>query len=163
MYLAFRDIATLTVFLFILGVGLSILYLVSDRISTEMIANPSVNSSSATVTAFHDLQNLNERMDYLFLGFFLALIIGLVITAYLIGGHPIGIIFFYIVGIISVMLSIYLSNAWEQNITTIPEFSVISSTLKITNNILLNLPIYATIAYFIAVVVMHAKPSGGRE
>lgn len=159
--MAAEDIVLICVLLFAVGIGIFVIHLVISNSYTSMISVAAINESNATVSAFGGLPILASRLDYLFFGLFIGLIFGLIITGWFIGGHPIFMLFYFLIIVITVCIAPILSNAWE----TFSQASVFGTTVAafpITNHILLMLPLYIAVIGFIGVVVMFAKPAGGQ-
>lgn len=154
-----RDVAIAGAVFFAMGLFLFIVHFMNDTMRDEMLANPNVNISSEVEDAFNSVDQVNMRLDWIFLGFFIAYIIATLITAWLVGGHPIFMVAYIIVIIVSVAISPFLSNAWE-DITQSAVFGVTINSFPITNHILTTLPYYVVVLGLIGFVVMFGKPGG---
>jgi hypothetical protein len=92
----------------------------------------------------------------------LAIMIGLalsvVVSSWFIQAHPVFLIFYFLILVIGVIVSMGLSNAWD-TFSTNPTLSSSLSAFPITNNILSYLPHYVAAMGMLAMVVLFAKPS----
>jgi len=161
--MAARDVALIGVLIFTFAIGFFIVHFAFNTITTDMIANDQINSSSAAVGQLESVEKLTNRLDYVVFGLFVALVLSLIITGWFIGGSPIFMFVYFIVVIVAVLVSFILSNVWE-TITTNAQFGTTLLSFSMSNNLMLNLPIYMTIVGFIGLIVMFAKPYfGGGE
>jgi len=81
---------------------------------------------------------------------------GMIISSWFIQGHPILVFIYIIVVIIGVVLGAVLSNTWE-TATQASVFGDTVSSFPITNNLLLNLPLYNLVIGMLGLVIMFAK------
>lgn len=152
-----RDIILIAVLVFALGIAfLATNYMINTSI-TKILAVDVVNESSSSVAAFESLQGTLGRMDYIIMGFFVGFILFLLISGWIIGGHPVFMVIYFIFVIIATAVSAVLANAWDD----FSQASVFGSTVTsfpFTNHILANLPIYIAVIGILGMVVMFAKP-----
>lgn len=157
-----RDIVVIAIMLFTFSIAFFVVHFVFSTITDDMINIPTINETSEVVIAFEGVQETVGRLDYLIFGLFIAFTLALIISGWFIGGIPIFMFIYFIVVVISVVLSTVLANTWE----TISQASVFGTTITafpITNNLMLNLPIYISIIGFIGIIVMFAKPMVSEE
>jgi hypothetical protein len=88
---------------------------------------------------------------------FIGLLLGIIVTGWLIGGIPIFMLFYVIFIIIAAFLSPILSNMWY-SVTTDAVFGSTLAAFPITNFILTKLIFFVVIAGFLGLLVMFAKP-----
>lgn len=160
--MAARDVVLITVILFSLGIAFFVTSFAVDNTISLIVANPEVNSSAAAVQAFNDTSKVTGKLDYVIFGVFMGLVLALIVTSYLVGGHPLFMFFYFIVIIVLVSMSAVMSNVWETT-TTMPVFGATISHYPITNNLMTYLPMYSSVVGFIGLVVMFAKPYVGGE
>lgn len=154
-----EDIIFAAIILFSIGIGFFIVdYMINVSVD-QLLANPQINSSAGTVTAFEGMKTTALRMDYVVFGLFIALFLGLIITAWFIGGHPIFMFIYFLVTVMGVVLSTILANTWEYITQNVTVFGTTIQDFTITNNIILNLPIYIAIMGFIGMIVMFTASS----
>lgn len=155
-----RDVGLIAILLF----GIAILFLVvhysSNVIYDTLINNSKFNDSADAVEVFEEGKNLTNRLDYVVFVFFIALVIGLIITGFLIGGIPIFMFIYFLVVCVIVGISMILSNTWE-TISQKATFIVTLTAFPITNNLMTYLPIYMAIVGILGMIVMFAKPVFG--
>lgn len=162
--MAARDIVLIGVLLFVFAIGFFVLHFVTSTMTSSLIDVPIINESANTVGVFEGTQQMTENFDYLILSIFIAFILGLIITGWFIGGHPLFMFIYFIFIVISVIISTVLSNVWE-TITAEAAFGTTIASFTVTNNIMSSLPIYMSIIGFIGLIVMFAKPymMGGQQ
>lgn len=155
--MASEDVILAGVIIFIFAIGFFVVYNVTNTVTTKMIGMSQINESAAAVTALQGSQKVTNMMDYVVFGVFIALVLGIIITGWFIGGNPIFMGIYFLVMVIGVVLASVMSNVWE----TTSQSSIFGTTIThfpITNNLMLNLPLYIGIIGFLGLVVMFAKP-----
>ena len=90
-------------------------------------------------------------------GFFIALVLGLLITSWLIGANPLFMFVYFIIVTIGTLVSTILSNVWE-SITTDANLVGTLGVFPLTNHLLTNLPLYVAVVGVIGIIIMYAKP-----
>jgi hypothetical protein len=160
-----EDVVVAAVLVFMFALGFFVVYNVSGTVTTRMLGMSQINSSAAAVTALQGSQKVSNMMDYVVFGVFIAVVLGIIITGWFIGGNPIFMGIYFLITVVAVVFSTVLSNVWE----TVTQSSIFGTTIThfpIANNILLNLPLYIGIVGFVGLVVMFAKPyiyNGGND
>lgn len=152
-----NDVILIGVLIFGFAIGFFTIYYISTTVTTQMLAIPTINQSSATVEVLQAQSKVTSKMDYIIFGVFIGLILALMISGWFVGGNPLFMAIYFLIIIVAVTSSTVLSNVWE----TTSQSSIFGSTVSsfpITNNILSNLPLYLAIIGFLGMVVMFAKP-----
>lgn len=156
--MAARDVIVIAVIMFIIASVFFVLYFVSNTAINKLVGITAINTSEPTVTALQGTQtNLNNRMDYLFFGLFIGLVLSVIITGWFVGANPIFMFIYFIVSVLGVTFGTVLSNAWQQ-ITQMAVFNNAIAAFPITNHLLSYFPIYIAVITFIGIIVMYAKP-----
>lgn len=156
--MAVRDVIFASVILFAFGIAFFTIYFASNTIITSLMQIPTINESQPTVTVFEGMEEkVNNRLDYLFMGLFVALTLGVIITGWFVGGIAIFSIIYIIIIVLAVIISSVLAYVWQQ-VTPASVFGTTLSAVPITNHIISFLPVYIAIIGFIGVIVMFAKP-----
>jgi hypothetical protein len=137
------------IILFVIGsLGISI----AQNMATQIVFN-NTNSQAQ----FAGMQNTSLKLDWVFLGIFIGLLLAMIITAWFIAGNPIFLILYFLAVIIFTVISFFLSNFWE-SFTVTGFFSTMIGYYPIMNFVMLRLPYFVAICGMIGLVVMFAKP-----
>jgi hypothetical protein len=160
--MAARDVILIGALIFTFGMGFFVIHYAFGTITDAMIAIPEINQSTDAVTAFEGVQEITSRLDYVVFGLFFGLVLALIITGWFIGGNPIFMFIYFIVVVLGTVLGFVLANVWE-TISQSAQFGTTVVSFPLTNNLLLNLPVYTIVVGFIGIVVMFAKPYFGGE
>jgi len=152
-----RDVILIAALLFTLGTGFFVINFAGNTIVTKVSSISAINQSNHSIQAFQGITKTVNRLDYVLFGIFIGMVLAVIITGWFIGGNPIFMIIYFLVLGIGIAFSTILSNVWE-TFSTVSAFGTTVNNFPITNNILLNLPIYLAVVGFIGVVVMFAKP-----
>lgn len=152
-----NDVILIGAIIFIFGIGFFTTFFMSKAVTDQMMSIPAINESSATMEILQAQETVRGRMDYVIFGLFIGLVLGLLISGWFVGGHPIFMAIYFIIIVVGVAISAVLANTWETT-TTMSIFGSTINSFPITNNILLNLPIYIAVIGFLGMVVMFAKP-----
>ena len=155
--MAARDILLVGVLVFVFAISFFMIHYVSNTMVDQLIAEPTINESDAAVTSLKTVEQISNRMDYVVFGLFIALILGVIITGWFVGGNPIFMFIYFIVVIIAVILGMIFSNIWD-SVSQSSVFGTTVANFTISNNIMGNLPLYLAIIGIIGLVVMFAKP-----
>lgn len=161
--MASRDILIAGAIVFFFAIGFFVMYSMFGQVTTKMMGIAAINESAAAMEALQGSQAVSDRMDYVVFGVFIALVLGIIISGWFVGGNPLFMGIYFLISVISTIVATVLANVWE----TTSQASIFGTTIQhfpITNNLMLNLPVYIAIVGFIGVVVMFAKPylfSGG--
>ena len=155
--MAARDVMFIAVIVFSLGIAFLIAHLFLSSVVTQITLIPTVNESSASLGAFQSMVTLSNRFDYIIFGVFIGCVLGMIISAWFVGGHPIFMFAYFCVAAITVVISTILANTWE-TVSTSSAFGTTVSHFPLTNHLLNYLPIYAGVIGFIGLVVMFGKP-----
>lgn len=152
-----RDVILIVIVIFVLALGTFVAHFMMNTAANGMLAVPTINSSSSTVTALESAKTVSSQYDYLVFAVFIGMTLALIITGWFVGGNPIFMFIYFLIVIIGVVLAAIFSNVWEQ----ISQASVFGSTVvsfPITNHLLTWLPMYASIIGILGLIVMFAKP-----
>jgi len=132
-----------------------------DKFHDAVGITPAFNDST-TQGAMEDTQTALFNLDNTIFFLFIAFIIFLIISAYLIRTSPIFMVVMIILLIIITMFSFIISNTYQSLIEQGGEFGSFSLTnYPKTNFIFTNLPILFFIIDIFSLIAMFAKPSGG--
>lgn len=155
--MAAQDVILVAVILFTLTTGGFITFFAANTVVDKMVNITAINHTDAAVDALQSTKTASNRIDYLTLALFIGLTLGIIITGFLIGGHPIFMAIYFIVVVIGVVLSAVLSNVWE-SFTGASIFGNTITSFPISNHLLSNLPLYVAVVGIIGIIVMFAKP-----
>jgi len=152
-----RDVILIGVIIFMLGTGFFVINFATKTMVTSIVAIPAVSSQPSAVAAFNGASSVVDRLDYVVFGTFIALMLGLLISGWFIGGEPVFMfIYFCIIGI-GIVFSTVLANVWS-DISTNPVFGATIASFPITNQLLSYLPIYVAVIGALGCIIMFSKP-----
>jgi len=151
-----RDAVLIGVLIFFFGLGFFIIHNITGAVVDNIVEIPAIQAQPDALATFEGMNDSIDKLDYVIFGVFLALLFGMLISSWFIQGHPILVFIYIIVVIIGIVLGAVLANTWE----TASQASVFGDTVSsfpITNNLLLNLPLYNLIIGMLGLVIMFAK------
>lgn len=157
-----RDSVLIGSLLFIFGIGFFIIHFMTATVVDQIVLLPAIQEQQPALEVFEGIHKSIDKMDYLIFGVFLALMFGMLISSWFTAGHPILVFIYIIVIIIAVVFGAILSNTWE----TATQSSVFGDTIAkfpITNNLLLNLPLYNLVIGVLGLVIMFAKTKSEQQ
>ena len=156
--MAVRDVLFIGVAVFILGIAFFVLNFTANTMIDSLIAIPTINESQNTVDTLNNIDNnVTSRLDYVLLGTFIALTLGIIITGWFIGGMAIFMVIYIIIVILAVIFSSVLAYTWQE-VSVASVFGLTINAFPITNHIISWLPLYTAGIGFIGIIVMFAKP-----
>jgi hypothetical protein len=158
------DIILAVVILFIFAIGAFIMRY-SSHLVVESLINTTgwqetVNDSNINITAVmtQSTEQAGQSLDKVIMGVFVGLLIGLIVTSWLVGGHPIFLVFYLIMVILGTVFATILSDVYYE-ITHMTMFgNLVFTDFPLTEHILHYLPIYIAIFGIVGLVIMFGKP-----
>ena len=160
--MAARDVVLIGALVFTFAIGFFIIHFVMNTTVDSMISIGEINESDAAVSQFEGIKDMTDRLDYVVFGLFIGLVLALIITGWFVGGNPIFMFIYFIVVVIGTVVSFVLANVWE-TVSNSAQFGTTILSFPLSNNLMLNLPIYMAVVGFVGIVVMFAKPYFGGE
>ena len=152
-----RDVLVAGILLFILGIALFIGNYAINTTVDGLLGQSGINGTNESVTALNATKEVVNKFDYVFAGFFVAIVMGVFITGWFVGGQPIFMGVYFLVNVLATLLSGILSSFWT-NLSQASVFSTTVSLFPITNQILSNLQVYVAVVGIIGLIVMFGKP-----
>lgn len=152
-----QDVLLIMGLMFAFGVAFLVAHYATGEIYTAMLANPQINESAVTVDVLEAGLEVDDKLDYWTMAVFFGLIIALIVTAWFVSGNPLFIGVYVIVIIIAVVVSMGLSNGWEE-LSQNPKLIGSTNSLPFTNHVLLYLPYYTAVLGMLGIIVLFAKP-----
>ncbi len=120
-----------------------------------------MNSSTEAVDAINAIENIGTTIIQRgFFFVFMGLIIGTMISSFFIDSHPIFVFLYIIFLAVSIMLSVYLGNAYE-NLTELTVFADISTTQTLINFVMNNIVVIMVAVGSLSIIIVFAKFSTG--
>lgn len=139
--------------------GLKVYTEVDEKFAGEMYGD--VNSSDVVDNTLGKLNETYASLYWISIFLMVGMIISIFIGSYLVTTRPIFFIPYIFVTIIAIIVSVGLSNAYEEIIQT-PLLADVFSGFVGANFILLNLPMWITIISFVGGIIMFVR-MGSRE
>lgn len=149
-----RSVITVIVTIFAIAIGILVMMKMTDMMVTGMkqsdmtdyrYVNESLNSANSLIQG---------KSDVIFLGVFIAFILGLIVTGYFVTAYPIFAIF-YIIGLIVLgVISALLTYIWE-SISQSSTFLPYLGHIPVTDFIISHLVFFMSVIGFISLIVMY--------
>lgn len=153
-----RDIVLVMVLVFSFAVAAFLIHFTVATLSDNLMNTSVINESTDAISMLEQGKDKAlDRLDYFIFIVFMGLIISIIIMGWFVGGHPIFMFLYFIVLLVTVVLSTVLSNIWVE-ITGLAVFGSTLIEFGIMNNIISNLPIVMSVVGFLGMIVMFAKP-----
>ena len=153
-----RDVVVAGVLLFVIGIGFFIANFAINTTVDGLLGQSAVNQSgNETITALQSTKTIVNKLDYVVAGFFIALVLGVLITGWFVGGQPIFMGIYFLINVVAVLLAGILASFWS-SLSQASVFGTTVSLFPITNQILSNLQIYVAVIGIVGIIVMFAKP-----
>lgn len=157
--MAASDVLFIGLIVFILAMGFFAINFGTNTVLDKVKVAPVVNGTPEMKEAIENTQDkLNTAGDYITFALFIAFCIGMMVTAWLVGGMPIFMFLYFLFVVISVVVGSFLSYFW----TTITQASVFGLTIThfgLSNHLVSNIHIYLAVLGTIGIIVMFAKPA----
>lgn len=127
--------------------------------NTLLAATPIIDSPIAT-QVINQGNVIFNNLDNVVIGIFITIILSFLITSWFTSSHPVLAIVYFIGGVIAILGAMLSSNIWEE-ITTTSLLITSLSNFELANHLMLNLPIYIGVVWFLGIIVTFAKPAEG--
>ncbi len=136
------DVTDVMIFVIVVGIlGIALLFLVfTGKVVLNGLEGTTLNDSSSVRKSFEGLETMNNttiQTGYLiFIGFF---IVGIILSSFLAGEHPIFIFLFFIFTLMAIFLSSIFGNIYG-NLLDVPAFANEISDQRIFDFVYRNMP-----------------------
>lgn len=157
--MAARDVVFLGVLLFASALIMLISLFVWDKVGDAFLKNPVMNSSAGVRNSVSGVDRAFTRVDWVVMGVFIGSVIGIMVTGWLVGGHPIFMFAYFLLVVLAVVASAIMSNVWESIFLPAYFGSGVTGQLPITEFIMDKLPVLIAVVGLLGMVVMFAKPN----
>ncbi len=134
-----------------------VVHLIISTLLTNIAANDMIAANSDAIEVINRGQQIYNRLDIISVSFLIAVTLGVVISSWVFAASPIFIIGYIVAGIIAIISSVFASNFWE-DLTAVSQFTTTMAVFPIANLLMLNLPTYIAILWFLGFVISFAKP-----
>lgn len=160
-----RDIILAGVLLFVFAIGFFIARYASVTMTSTILDsagwNNSFNQTDLNVSMY--VENATETsgsmLDGVFLAVFIGLIFGILITSYLVRGHPVFMFFYFLLIVVAIILGVVFADVWDDLVrNTYADFGNTIDDFPITDHIITLLPIYLAIFGTLGMIIMFGKP-----
>ena len=154
-----QDVGLAMIFIFVAAIMFFVSTYGYQTYVDKAINTTAINSSNVTVTVMQESRELTERFDYVIFMLLIGFSLGIIITGWLVGGHPLFTIVYFLVLVVLVAVSAILSFVWNKVSTQAIFGNLVNDTFPITDFILANFPTYIAIIGFIGMFALFAKAS----
>lgn len=154
-----EDVALLAVILFTSALILTIGYFAFGTTIDKLLTSSVTNSTPRAVTVWQDTKtNLMSKFDYVVMGIFVALSLGIIVSAYFVRGRPEFMFFYFIALAIIVVVASIIAYVWSIFSAGNAISNYVGNAMFITNHLLLYLPLYVCAIGLTGMAVMFISP-----
>lgn len=152
-----QDVALMMCVVFSLAIAFLASHYILGLTVDKLIAEDQINGTSKAVDSFNTVKTMTGRLDYVIFGVFIGFTLGIMITGFFVGGHPLFMILYFFMVCILTGVAAVISNVWEtfsnraDLIASLPSF-------PITNHLLTYFPTYIAVVGMVGIIAMFAKP-----
>ncbi len=150
-----RDVVVSSILFFAVFFMLFVAFFVFSSLFVALQGVEIVADSAGTV--INSGQMMFNQLDKIAVAFFIGMFLSIIGTSWFVSGNPLGMIAYFLMGVISVLLSMFISNIWEA-ITEAAPFTATLGAFPFANYVMTNLALYIGIFWFVGIVVTFAKP-----
>ena len=156
-----QDVFFFTVMVVGLAMFMILVHYVANDIS-EKLLETTLNESEASRTALEYTEKLTAQFDPIWLFLFIALLIGVLISSYMIHSHPIFIPIYIILLGISVLIGVIMNNVYLE-FTAFSLLAATAATHTFSNVIIENyVPIVIGVG-ILSMIIIFARPRGAER
>lgn len=154
------DILFIIIVVFVLGLAFFFVKFVFSSINTDIQADADIPASSKAIISSGN-SSFSSWADYGFAFIFFGLIIGILITSYLIDTHPVFFILSVLAFVFVIFIGANMTNAFEEVVSE-DEFLALQSDFPIIMFIMGHLVEFLIVGFASVLIVLYARnPSGG--
>jgi len=151
-----EDIGTILTVMITLCAFFVLMYVVFGNVFDNMMTSPM--NDSITNPVFQSGKDLLNKLDTVVVGIYIGLVLVMLITSFLVGGHPMFMFFYYMgIAVLIVVASVFTS-LWERFLTTPAISSYIGGAFSMSDHIMTFLPIYIAVPGLLGVLLTFIKP-----
>lgn len=153
------DAILFTIMLFVVSIGLLVVYVAYDEIDGALSANDQI--PQADKDRFSDgATGFPSTWDFVFLTVFIGVIVGVLIISYLLATQPVFFFVFMFIVVVLGALSGYIANAFDSIILD-PVLGASAANFPIMSFIMSNYLIFIVVMVMLMLIVFYAKPNQG--
>ena len=159
-------IVIFVMFIFFAGFMYGYNLLTAEVVNTVMPPESLINVTDAGQDTFGQINTGLASLRWLALVIAVSMIISIMVSNFLVKAHPVFFIVYILIIVVGIVLSVYLSNAYETILTSSNPLASTLESFTAMNYIMLNLPIWTTIigilgAIFLFIGVTFDSQQGG--
>lgn len=153
------DAMLFTILLFVVSIGLLVVYVAYDEINTALAANDLIpqDEKDRFAAAADDFPG---TWDYVFLTVFIGVVVGILVISYLLATQPVFFFVFMFIVVVLGALSGFIANAFEDIILD-PVLGASAGNFPIMSFIMSNYLIFIVVMVMLMLIVFYAKPNEG--
>lgn len=151
------DVLIFLVVTFILCIGAIVFAFIIPEI-TDGLRVAGLNESiqgSANIDYLENWATTGLQKGFFFL--IIGLMIGTMISAFLINLHPIFIVLYIFIGALTLFIGTYLGNAFEQFLTTTPQFESLVDTQPFITMVMQNIVLITLVVLALSIIITFSK------
>lgn len=153
------DAILFTLMLFIVSIGLIVVYVAYDQISGALDLNTQIPQDDKDRFS-SGADRFPSTWDYVFLTVFVGVIVGILVLSYLLATQPVFFFVFMFIVIILGGLAGYIANAFDDIILD-PVLGASAGNFPIMSFIMSNYLIFIVVTVMLMLIVFYAKPNEG--
>lgn len=154
---AIRDIAVITVILFVLGLVIVLMVKVNHQVNSALLNQSAINSTPQARAIIQAEDRHTDLVDYVFLCVFLGFFIGVLVVGWIVSGHPVFAPLYFFILIILVFIAVIFQFAWIDYVGRAAIASAVQY-IPITNYLLSHLATFITIMGLGGLLTTYGKP-----
>ena len=155
--MAVKDVLMIVVVCFSFAIGFLFFNYFGHSLNNGMRTVPEINASSNAMSALNSVDAAQNRMDYIYFGVFIGLVLAILISGWFVSGEGIFMWVYFFILIFIVVVAAILSAIFNEFANT-PLFQATIINFPIMSYIMSNLAIFASIIGLMGLTVMFGKP-----
>jgi hypothetical protein len=151
------DILGFGFILLVIAVGFFSLNYMSHTITDKVLTVKIFNETPNVSASLNGSVRVADRLDYVFFGCFIGLILGIIVTAWFIPGNPLFTFIYFLIILIASACSFVIANVFEIYINK-PVFASTIINFPLTTFIIGKLPFFVIPVGLIGIIILFGKP-----
>lgn len=146
----------------ILLLGLLFTHVTGNYIIDKLVETNVIQESSTADKVLGEGAGFLNMFDTLVVIAFIGIVFGFIVTSWFVAGHPLGMVVYFIVGVLAVLVSMMVSNFWEV-VVAAEAVSTSIDNFSFSNFLMNNLAFYIGVIWFIGLIITYVKPQSNLD
>lgn len=149
------DVLITIILLFIVVGGIIFSVYIGNKLNA--IFNEKLDDENAKSVMNEGITNINKMVDWVGLALFFIVLLGVIITSFLVFNHPVFIIIYFVLLLIGIIVGAVISNTYEAIFINTNLNETAKNIMPKTTYIFQNYPYFVLFVFIISMIIIYSK------